>query len=69
MDSVIYHGNDLLRGAADFVKLLEELQLRYLFLANSVERTPRELSEKLGRLGIRVSPEHFFYAFMPDMGK
>lgn len=60
MDGVIYHGNNLLPGAADFVRLLEERGLRYLFLTNSSERTPRELAEKLARLGVRVSPEHFY---------
>ena len=60
MDGVIYHGNHLLPGAAEFVKLLEERELKYLFLTNSSERTPRELSEKLARLGVRVAPEHFY---------
>ena len=60
MDGVVYHGNRLLPGAAEFVDLLEEQQLKYLFLTNSSERTPRELAEKLARLGVRVSPEHFY---------
>ena len=60
MDGVIYHGNNLLPGAADFVKMLEERKLKYLFLTNSSERTPRELAEKLARLGIQVSAEHFY---------
>ena len=60
MDGVIYHGNRLLPGAAEFVRYLEERQLNYLFLTNSSERTPRELAEKLARLGIHVAPEHFY---------
>ena len=60
MDGVVYHGNRLLPGAAEFVRLLEERNLKYLFLTNSSERTPRELAEKLARLGVRVSPEHFY---------
>lgn len=60
MDGVIYHGNNLLPGAADFISLLEKRGLRYLFLTNSSERTPRELAEKLRRLGVQVSPEHFY---------
>ena len=59
MDGVVYHGNNLLPGAADFIRMLEERQLKYLFLTNSSERTPRELAEKLSRLGVQVSPEHF----------
>lgn len=60
MDGVVYHGNNLLPGAADFIRMLEERQLKYLFLTNSSERTPRELAEKLSRLGVQVSPEHFY---------
>ena len=60
MDGVIYHGNNLLPGAADFVRMLKKKQLKYLFLKNSSERTPRELAEKLARLGVTVAPEHFY---------
>ena len=60
MDGVIYHGNNLLPGAAEFVRLLEERNLKYLFLTNSSERTPRELADKRFRLGVRVAPEHFY---------
>ena len=60
MDGVIYHGNHLLPGAAEFIRFLEERELKYLFLTNSSERTPRELAEKLARLGVRVAPEHFY---------
>lgn len=60
MDGVVYHGNRLLPGAADFVRLMEERGLKYLFLTNSSERTPRELAEKLARLGVNVAPEHFY---------
>ncbi len=60
MDGVIYHGNRLLRGAAEFVAWLKERNKRFLFLTNSSERSPIELSQKLERLGIEVGPEHFY---------
>ncbi len=60
MDGVIYHGNRLLRGAAEFVDWLESENKVYLFLTNSSERSPVELSQKLDRLGIRAGPEHFY---------
>ena len=56
MDGVIYHGNNLLPGAADFIRLMEERQLRYLFLTNSSERTPRELAEKLTKGRVQLGP-------------
>jgi len=60
MDGVIYHGNRLLPGAAEFVEWLKSEQMRFLFLTNSSERSPRELQQKLARLGTEVPLEHFY---------
>lgn len=60
MDGVVYHGNKLLPGAADFVKLLHDKNIPFLFLTNSSERTPRELSDKLKRLGIEAAENNFY---------
>jgi NagD protein len=60
MDGVIYHGNRLLPGVTDFLNWLEESGKKYLFLTNSSERTPKELQEKLKRLGISVGEDHFY---------
>lgn len=60
MDGVIYHGNQLLPGAVEFLKWIEETGKKFLFLTNSSERTPRELREKLIRLGVEVKEECFY---------
>jgi NagD protein len=60
MDGVIYHGNKLLPGVTEFLAWLEESGKKYLFLTNSSERTPKELQEKLTRLGINVGEDHFY---------
>ncbi len=60
MDGVIYHGNRLLPGAQEFVGWLQEHEKKYLFLTNSSERSPRELHQKLARMGIDVAEEHFY---------
>ncbi|MGB3614998.1 MAG: HAD-IIA family hydrolase, partial [Elainellaceae cyanobacterium] len=60
MDGVIYHGNRLLPGVIEFVDWLRREEKQFLFLTNSSERSPRELKEKLSRLGIEVSPENFY---------
>ena len=60
MDGVIYHGNKLLPGVPEFVEWLKKERKKFLFLTNSSERTPTELKEKLGRLGIDV-PKNVFY--------
>ncbi len=60
MDGVLYHGNRLLPGAADFVSWLKQEQRSFLFLTNSSERSPQELMQKLGRMGVEVGKEHFY---------
>ncbi len=60
MDGVIYHGNKLLPGVPEFVEWLKKEEKKFLFLTNSSERTPKELQEKMLRLGIDLD-ESFFY--------
>jgi NagD protein len=60
MDGVIYHGNMLLPGVTEFLGWLENSGKKYLFLTNSPERTPKELHEKMQRLGINVGEDPFY---------
>jgi len=60
MDGVIYHGNKLLPGVVEFVDWLKQEEKRFLFLTNSSERTPRELQEKMRRLGIELDESVFY---------
>lgn len=60
MDGVIYHGSQILPGVAEFVNWMIENDKRFVFLTNSPERTPHELSMKLERMGLSVTPDHFY---------
>lgn len=60
MDGVLYHGNRMLPGAAEFVDWLKRENKEYLFLTNNSGCTPRELQQKLSRMGMDVAPEHFY---------
>ncbi len=60
MDGVIYHGNRLLPDVPEFVNWLIESGKKFLFLTNSSERSPRELAQKLQRMGLTVSPDNFY---------
>ena len=44
MDGVIYHGNRVLPGVQEFVNWMIDNDKRFVFLTNSSERTPHELS-------------------------
>lgn len=60
MDGVIYHGNQLLPGVKNFVEWLQRENKSFLFLTNSSERSPRELAQKLSRMGMDVDESHFY---------
>lgn len=60
MDGVIYHGNRLLPGVNEFIRFLQEEKKEYIFFTNSSERSPRELQQKLGRMGLEVDESHFY---------
>lgn len=64
MDGVIYHGNHLLPGVIEFVNWLKKENKQYIFLTNSSERTPKELQQKLERLGLEVDESHFYTSAM-----
>ena len=51
MDGVIYHGNILLPGVKEFLKWLVNEKKEYLFLTNNSGCTPKELNQKLLRMG------------------
>ena len=60
MDGVIYHGNRLIPRVKEFVEWLEKENKNFLFLTNSSERSPKELAQKLARMGLNVGEEHFY---------
>ena len=64
MDGVIYHGNRILDGVAEFINWLIDNGKQFVFLTNSPEKTPQELSMKLGRMGLDVGVEHFYTSAM-----
>ena len=64
MDGVIYHGNKILDGVKEFVNWMIDNDKKFIFLTNSPERTPHELSMKLERMGLKVSASHFYTSAM-----
>ena len=60
MDGVIYHGNKILPGVADFIGWLQRTGKEFLFLTNNSGSTPKELQQKLARMGLDVPEKHFY---------
>jgi len=68
MDGVIYHGNRLLPGAIKFLDWIKIERKEFLFLTNSSERSPRELHEKMIRLGVQVDEVNFYTSALATAG-
>jgi NagD protein len=64
MDGVIYHGNKILDGVTEFISWMQNNDKKFVFLTNSSERTPHELSMKLERMGLHISADHFYTSAM-----
>lgn len=47
-------------GVTEFVNWLYAEKKQFLFLTNSSERSPRELQQKLARMGLEVDEHHFY---------
>lgn len=60
MDGVIYHGNKILPGVTDFINWLQRTGKEFLFLTNNSGSTPKELQQKLARMGLDVPEKHFY---------
>lgn len=60
MDGVIYHGNKILPGVVEFISWLQRGGKEFLFLTNNSGSTPRELQQKLARMGLEVPEQHFY---------
>jgi NagD protein len=54
----------LIDGAVEFVRLLREWNLPFLFLTNNSQRTRRDVATKLERMGIPVEEHHIFTCAM-----
>ena len=65
MDGVIYRENNLIPGAADFVRALTATGTPFLFLTNNSAPTPEDLAVRLNHLGIvGLSAKHFYTSAM-----
>lgn len=64
MDGVIYKGSELIPGADRFIAELLMRDIPFRFLTNNSQRTRRDITAKLGRMGISISEDHVFTCAM-----
>lgn len=64
MDGVIYRGGQLIPGATEFIRQLQESNTPFTFLTNNSQRTRRDVATRLVRMGIDVDEHHVFTCAM-----
>lgn len=56
LDGTMYRGNEPIPSAIDFVHTLYEKGIPYLFISNNSTATPNTVSERLQKMGVKVTP-------------
>jgi HAD superfamily hydrolase (TIGR01450 family) len=57
LDGTVVRGRDAVPGAADVVAALREADVAVQFITNNASRSPDEVAEHLGTLGIEAGPD------------
>jgi len=60
MDGTFYLGDKLLPGAREFLAMLDQRGVPYLFLTNNSSRTRREYAEKIRHMGVAIEENRIF---------
>ncbi|KZZ83242.1 TIGR01457 family HAD-type hydrolase [Bacillus sp. SJS] len=60
LDGTMYKGTEKIEEAGQFVKLLNEKGIPYLFVTNNSSATPEKVAEKLNAFDIPAAPEQVF---------
>src|SRR5699024_6956905 len=56
----MYKGNQVIEGAAEFIRTLNSNDIPYLFLTNNSSKTQADVAEPLNGMGIETTPERIF---------
>ena len=59
MDGTLYLGEQLFEGTKDFLKMIQDIGGRYMFLTNNSSKSVDKYVEKMARLGIPTTEEDF----------
>lgn len=60
MDGTFYLGDQLLPGAKEFLRLLDEKGIAFTFLTNNSSKSKQDYIQKLAGLGVEIQPSQMF---------
>ena len=64
MDGVIYSGDTVIPGAAEFIATLQKQKIPFLFMTNNSQRTPMDTVNKVAKMGIKIKEENVYTSAM-----
>ncbi|MFD1039465.1 TIGR01457 family HAD-type hydrolase [Virgibacillus byunsanensis] len=64
LDGTMYRGNKVIDAAGDFVEVLNQSDIPYLFVTNNSSKTPAAVSDKLNSMNIMATPKHVLTSSM-----
>lgn len=62
MDGVLWHGETPLPGFADFFEVLRRREIKFTLATNNNTLAPAGFAQKVGRLGVAISPDQVLTA-------
>lgn len=60
MDGTIYNENQIFEGTLDFLRQIEEIGGRYIFITNNSSKSVADYVEKVNAMGIPADASHFY---------
>ena len=60
MDGTIYNENTLFDGTLDLLKMIEEMNAKYVFITNNSSRSLNDYILKVNRMGIKATKQNFY---------
>lgn len=64
MDGTLYLGDDVIDGAHEFIRTLEDMQRQYIYLTNNSSRAGMDYIDRLRKLGFPCEEENIFTSSM-----
>ena len=61
MDGVVYRGKTVIPGACEFINTLVDRKIPFTFFTNNSQRTRRDTTIKMNRLGFNITEKQLIY--------
>ncbi|MGD8624650.1 MAG: HAD-IIA family hydrolase [Anaerolineae bacterium] len=68
MDGVLYRGDELIPGTAEFITFLRQQGIAFALATNNSTMTPRQFVDKLAGMGVPITPEEVLTSALATAG-